>query len=226
MIWRGFAAEKPEPEPYMNRSFTRDGSEIWVEVHWTYKTDSDGNVTGFIAILNDVTARIEMDELRERARRAAEEAAETRSRFLAAASHDLRQPLQALALFVSRLERRKMEDAAREIVRDIHDSVATLSELLNSLLDIGRFDAGMTNTHIEDVLLDDLIRSIARDFGPVAERKGLRFRFRLPAEKVVVRSDKRLLGRIIGNLVVNAITYTHKGGVLISARPSEEKGSS
>ncbi|EKV32707.1 periplasmic sensor hybrid histidine kinase [Caenispirillum salinarum AK4] len=210
--------EKPKPEPYLNRSFTRDGGEIMVEVHWTYKTAADGTVTGFIAILNDVTDRIEAEALREKARRAAEEAAAARSRFLATASHDLRQPLQALSLFVSRLERRGMEPAAREIVGDIRDSVGTLSSLLDSLLDMSRFDAGMTRTTIEAVPLAPLFRGIARDFAPVAERKGLRLRLRPPPEGLAVRSDARLLQRVVGNLVSNAITYTQTGGVLLCAR--------
>ncbi|WP_404379922.1 ATP-binding protein [Caenispirillum salinarum] len=210
--------EKPRPEPYLNRSFTRDGGEIMVEVHWTYKTAADGTVTGFIAILNDVTDRIEAEALREQARRAAEEAAAARSRYLATASHDLRQPLQALSLFVSRLERKDMESAARAIVGDIRDSVGTLSSLLDSLLDMSRFDAGMTRTTIEAVPLAPLFRGIARDFAPVAERKGLRLRLRPPPEGLAVRSDARLLQRVVGNLVSNAITYTQTGGVLLCAR--------
>jgi PAS domain S-box-containing protein len=210
--------ERPKPQPYLNRSFTRDGIEIVVEVHWTYKTDAEGQVTGFIVILNDVTVRIEAESLREQARRAAEEAAQARSRFLAAASHDLRQPMQALSLFISRLERREMDTVAREIVGDIRESVGTLSSLLNSLLDMSKFDAGMTRATIEDVSLEGLFRSIQRDFGGMAERKGLRLRLRYPPPGMLVRSDARMLRRIIGNLVVNAITYTHRGGVLLGLR--------
>lgn len=83
--------------------------------------------------------------------------------------------MQALSLFVSRLERRGMDDVAREIVCDIRESVNTLSSLLNALLDISKLDAGMTRATMEDVPLDELFRSIARDFGPVAERKGCVF---------------------------------------------------
>lgn len=167
--------ERPKPQPYLKRCFTRDGSEIVVEVHWTYKMADDGAIIGFVAILNDVTARLEAEALQEQARRAAEVAAISQSRLLAAASHDLRQPMQALSLFVSRLERRGMDDVAREIVCDIRESVNTLSSLLNALLDISKLDAGMTRATMEDVPLDELFRSIARDFGPVAERKGCVF---------------------------------------------------
>lgn len=211
------AREQPDPQPYLNRSYTRDGREIVVEVHWTYKRDrASGRVTGFIAILNDVTARMEAERLRDEAHRAAEQAAEARSRFLASASHDLRQPLQALALFVSRLERRELDATARELVGNIRESVATLSSLLNGLLDMSRFDAGMTQPRVDDVPLADVFRQIERDFGAVAERAGLTFRMRHP--DCVVRSDPVLLRRVLGNLVVNAITYTRRGGIVVGAR--------
>lgn len=211
------AREQPEPQPYLNRSYTRDGREIVVEVHWTYKRDPvGGRVTGFIAILNDVTARIEAERLRDEALRQAEQAALARARFLASASHDLRQPLQALALFVSRLERRELDCSARELVGNIRESVATLSSLLNGLLDMSKFDGGMAQPRIDDVPLQEVFRQLRRDFGAVAERAGLRLRMRTP--DCVVRSDPVLLRRVLGNLIVNAITYTSRGGIVVGAR--------
>ncbi|GAA0581744.1 ATP-binding response regulator [Caenispirillum bisanense] len=208
---------QPEPQPYLNSSFTRDGRQIVVEVHWTYKRDrADGRVIGFIAILNDVTTRIEAERLREEARHAAEQAALSRSRFLASASHDLRQPLQALALFVSRLERRDLDPTAREVVGNIRESVATLSSLLNGLLDMSKFDAGMTQVRVTDVPLREVFVQLRRDFGAVAERAGLRLRLR--DTDCVVRSDPMLLRRVLGNLVVNAISYTRRGGLVVGAR--------
>lgn len=207
---------QPEPQPYLNKSYTRDGREIVVEVHWTYKRDDLGAVVGFIAILNDVTARQEAERLREEARRTAEEAAQSRSRFLAAASHDLRQPLQALALFVSRLERRELDPVAREVVGDIRESVATLSTLLNSLLDMSRFDAGMTRAACLPVPLAEVLDGIQHHFQLLAQRNGLILRVRQSA--LVVRSDPHLLRRVITNLVINAVTYTRTGGVLVGVR--------
>lgn len=207
---------QPEPQPYLNSSYTRDGRQIVVEVHWTYKRDGTGRVSGFIAILNDVTARTEAERLREEARRTAEQAALSRSRFLASASHDLRQPLQALALFVSRLERRDLDPTAREVVGNIRESVATLSSLLNGLLDMSKFDAGMTQVRVADVPLREVFVQLRRDFGAVAERAGLRLRLR--DTDCVVRSDPVLLRRVLGNLVVNAISYTRAGGLVVGAR--------
>lgn len=207
---------KPPPTPYTNRAVTRDGRELVVEVHWTYKTDPHGAVTGFVSILNDVTDRMEADRLREEARRAAEASARSRSRFLAAASHDLRQPLQALSLFVSRLGRRTMDDTGREILADMRESVATLSTLMNALLDMSKFDSGMAAPRVEAVALGELFAGLARDFAPPAERAGLRLRVR--PTNLVVRTDGLLLRRILGNLIANAITYTSQGGVLLTAR--------
>lgn len=147
----------------------------------------------------------------------AERANREKSSFLAAVSHDLRQPMHAIGLFAATLKQRVTLPQQGELVQRIEDSVTALQGMFDALLDISRLDAGMLETHLEPCDLSALLKRVGREFQPVAEQKNLHLRIHAcPAAWVT--SDAVLLGRIIGNLTANAIRYTEQGGVLVSCR--------
>ena len=146
----------------------------------------------------------------------AERANEVKTRFLAAASHDLRQPLNAIGLFVDALDARIRLPETRRIVDNLKLSTHSLKGLLNSMLDISKLDAGVVQPDLADFSLQLLLDQLALEFGPEAANKGLALRIR-PYD-VWVRSDPIMLTRVLRNLLSNAIRYTPSGGVLLGCR--------
>ena len=139
-----------------------------------------------------------------------------KSKFLAAASHDLRQPLHALTLFVGALKEEKNTARTKHLADNIDASLTALNLLLNSLLDISKLDAGVIEPHVDDFHLQSVFDRVGAEFEPLASRKRLRLRVR--ETKAIVRGDQILLERIIRNLLSNAIRYTESGTVLIACR--------
>jgi len=146
----------------------------------------------------------------------AERAHHARSRFFAAASHDLRQPLYALSLFVAALKARNQQTEAQTLIENIEASTAAMELLFNALLDISRLDAGAIEVHPVHFPLQKLLRDLEQQFGAVAAERRLRLRFR-PCD-VTLYSDPLLIERILVNLIANAIRYTDDGGVLVACR--------
>ena len=151
----------------------------------------------------------------------AERANVAKSKFLAAASHDLRQPLHTLTLFTSALDDRITNPDVRKIVGNINDSVRALEKLFNALLDMSRLDAGVLQPAIRHFRLQDLHRNLVNDYAPEAEGKGLQFM--CPPCEHVVRSDPVLLERILRNFVSNAIRYTERGEVRVTCVPQGDQ---
>jgi CheY-like chemotaxis protein len=139
-----------------------------------------------------------------------------KSRFLAAASHDLRQPVQALGLFVEQLHGHMKSAEGGRLVKRIDAAVAAMNELFNALLDISRLDAGVLNTAIAEFPVAQVLDRIESTFAAAAREKELSFR--LAPSSAWVRSDPILLERILLNLVSNAIRYTAVGGVVVGCR--------
>ena len=150
------------------------------------------------------------------AKESAEQANLSKTRFLAAASHDVLQPLNAAHLSVSALAELQTTDEGRTLVRQVERSLETMEDLLRTLLDISRLDAGVVQPNLVDVQLETLFSSLKSDFQPLAERKGLSLKFR--ETSAVVRSDATMLRRILQNIVSNALRYTRAGGILVGAR--------
>lgn len=146
----------------------------------------------------------------------AESATLAKSRFLAAASHDLRQPLHALSLLVEALQERVPEGEAKRLAEHIESSASTMGSLLNALLDLSRLDAGVVEARPECFPLDRVLENVERQFAPVAAVKGLRLA--VSRTRTWIYSDPALLERILSNLVSNALRYTDSGGVLVGAR--------
>ena len=141
----------------------------------------------------------------------------SKSRFLAAASHDLRQPLAALMIFLELLEReQQLSNGGKEILRGAQQATASLRGLLDALLDISKLDVHAIKPNMRAFNIQDLLNGLEQEFLPVAKRKGIRLCFvRCSA---AVSSDPDLLGQILRNLISNAVRYTESGRVLVGCR--------
>jgi signal transduction histidine kinase len=145
-----------------------------------------------------------------------ERASREKSRFMAAASHDLRQPLQAIALFGAVVGKELHGAGKQALAQRLMHVVGTLQTSLETMLDISRLDAGVVGASLRPVPLNEILRSLSSVFFSQAEAKGLQFRLR--ATSLWAYSDARLLSSMLSNLVDNAIKYTQEGGVLVVCR--------
>ncbi|WP_394179227.1 PAS-domain containing protein [Yoonia maritima] len=155
------------------------------------------------------------DDLRQ-AKAEVEAAMNSKTRFFAAASHDLLQPINAAKLLISSLSDMALENGVRDTVQRIDQSFQSMESLLHALLDISRLESVDMKLAVTDFAIDGLMRNIANDMGPLAVEKGLRFE--VVPSCAWVRSDQRYLSRSIQNLVNNAIQYTNSGRVLLGCR--------
>ncbi len=145
----------------------------------------------------------------------AEKANFDKTRFLAAASHDLRQPMHALGLFMGELHSRITTPEQRRIVEKVEESVEAMSGLLDSLLDISKLDAGVVVPQVRSVDIDAMARRLVQEFAPVAQRKNITLSVHCVDAEVL--SDAVLLERILLNLLSNAIRYTPQNGTVLLA---------
>ena len=197
----------------------KDGSEFPVEISLSPVGSAQGHFVS--SVIRDVTDRKRMEREIVAARQAAERATKANSAFLAAASHDLRQPVQALNLLNGALRRTVKDPRALEIVESQYHSLMAMTNLLNSLLDISRLDAGAISPEFEVFPMQRLIDRLSAEFARQARLKGLEF---ASAHcKATVRSDPNLLSEIIQNFVSNAIRYTNKGSVSLSCTQNNGK---
>ena len=176
-------------------------------------------VRSHFAFIEIVGLRLRSEALAEELRRerdAADAANRAKSSFLAAASHDLRQPVHALGLFAGALLRLDLPGEARLLVERIEASAAAMDGLFNAILDISRLDAGVVEVAPRAFRVGPYLARICRDLRPEAEAKGLRLRCRSCDE--VAWTDPFLLERVVRNLVSNAVRYSDRGGVLVACR--------
>ncbi|GJD98263.1 hybrid sensor histidine kinase/response regulator [Methylobacterium isbiliense] len=155
------------------------------------------------------------------AKEEAERANRSKTRFLTAASHDLLQPLNAARLSLSALGDLAVSREAEAIVGQVERGLQTIEDLIKTLLDISKLDAGLIQPAPRSLKVADVMASVEASFGPLAARKGLRLAVRPGG--LWVSSDLLLLQRILQNLVSNAIRYTETGGVLVAARPRGDR---
>lgn len=142
----------------------------------------------------------------------AEQANQAKTRFLASASHDLRQPIHTLSLFAAALAMRPLDEASREISGHMQAALGSLTAQLDALLDVSKLDAGVVLASVVPVRLPALLHRVHDEFAPIAQSRGLALGFHSVGE-AVVDTDPVLLGRVLCNLVDNAIKYTAEGGV-------------
>lgn len=155
-------------------------------------------------------------------KRHAEEANQAKSRFLATASHDLRQPLQALVLFLDVLDSSLDTPQQTQLMGQINKSVSSLNEMFTQLLDLSRLDSGTVRPELVSFRLAELAGLIYNDFCILAKEKGLTLTVEVP-DQLTVLSDSHLLERVLRNLVSNAIRYTRRGSVTLSAHEMDGK---
>lgn len=194
---------------------TENGTVRWIETSKVPLTDGQGKTFGVLGLFQDVTERKETAEALSRAKEAAEIANTAKSRFLAAVSHDLRQPLSALSLYVTTLER-KLPSEYGPLKSSIRNCMGHLNEMLSNLLDLSRLEAGVIKPNVQNFDLDDMLHSVVSSFRPQAHERMLELR--LGKSIKTGRTDPTLLQRIVSNLVANAVRYTPAGGVLIGTR--------
>ena len=147
----------------------------------------------------------------------AENISRDKSRFLAAVSHDLRQPLHALDLFHASLKPKLYQPEQKELLELANHSSLALGEMLGALIDISRLDAGKISPTHRSVSLAPLLKECADEMQALASEKGLTLRVRLP-QTMVVQTDPIMMKRILRNLLANAVRHTEKGGVLLGTR--------
>jgi signal transduction histidine kinase/CheY-like chemotaxis protein len=233
LLQRRLDAYTTEGEPYLERLPDR---HMVIEVRSNRMPGG-----GFVITFSDVTPSFEAAEALERAnatlekrvrdrteeltrlnselaqaKSTAEDANISKTRFLAAASHDILQPLNAARLYVTSLVERQNGGEDSRLVENIDDSLEAIEEILGALLDISRLDAGAMAISISSFKMADLMRSLEIEFAPIARAKGLELTFvpcSLPAE-----SDRSLLRRLLQNFISNAIKYTPRGRVLVGCR--------
>lgn len=196
-------------------------------LHWTYAVLAVLWMAAVAALANSFS-RLLVDSLElqfanldlandlSRQKELADAANLAKSSFLASASHDLRQPVHALGMFVGALRDRPLDETSGRLVRQIQNSVAALDGLFAAILDISRLDAGIIESRPRMIAIQPLLERICRDEMPEVERKGIELRL-VPCSLSVV-TDSVLLERVVRNLVSNAVRYTDVGRVVVGCR--------
>jgi len=169
------------------------------------------------ALKREVDVRATIEEALRLAKREADEANLSKTRFLAAASHDLLQPLNAARLFSSALEQQPdLEPEQRHLIDRLDGSLTSAEQLLSALLDISRLDAGAMPTSVREFAISELLRPLYDEFSVIARDRGLQFGMVDSSARVV--SDPKLLRRVLQNFLSNALRYTESGRVLLGCR--------
>lgn len=204
---RALAGERVVQEMEMNYRF---GGKRNVRFYLIPHTSPEGKVLGLCAMALDITEELKIREMLE-------EATRSKSRFLAAASHDLRQPLHALTLLTHALRRRTQDvpDAA-EMLEHMTDALTSLRRMFEALLDVSRLDAGLMKTETRSLALKPALRAICQKFAGKADAQNLRFSL-LPID-AYVDTDPAILEMTLSNLIANALKFTADGGIMVGAR--------
>jgi len=191
----------------------KNGSLGWYDVVGSMLESQCGeSIWAFV----DISARKQAQAELVTAKARAEQANRAKSRFLAAASHDLRQPLSALSMYVGVLQARAAPES-RSLVAKIQACSDSLTEMLTDLLDVSKLDAGVVTPRLSNFGVEDFLSALVSVHSAEAQNKGLCLHLR-PCSSVVTRTDQALLTRIVGNLIANAVRYTEKGGILVACR--------
>jgi len=194
----------------------KDGSEFPVEI--SLSPIKQGDQVMVAAAIRDVTERKQVEQALKEARREAEYANLAKSRFLATASHDLRQPLQTLGLLNGALRRMIDDVDCREVLEQQEQAIDAMSRLLNAFLDISKLESGAIKLELTDFELTPLLEEMRREFAGLATNKGLKLS--LDAPRVLIHSDPGLISQVLRNLISNAIKYTPAGTVEVRCERS------
>jgi signal transduction histidine kinase/ActR/RegA family two-component response regulator len=171
--------------------------------------------------LEESSARL-AEQFRQ-AKNDAEDALNAKVRFLATASHDLRQPVHAMSLLVEAISHLSKDTAIKPVLADLRTSLRALNLMFNSLLDLSKLESGAISTKLEPVHLQPFLKDVATLFQPDAQDRKLELRLRLPRQPAFAYTDANLLRQVVLNLTQNALRYTTSGGVLLGVRRRGEK---
>jgi two-component system, sensor histidine kinase len=189
-----------------------DGSEFPAGIRLS--PFSDGDQTFVAAAIRDMTERRAISDALVAAREEADRANRAKSRFLATASHDLRQPLQAIRLINASMQKLTQAPELRDLVRHQEAAIDSATRLLNALLDISRLESGAIDPQLSPVSLAAAFEDLAREFEPAAAAKNIQLGF--SDTQVVVSTDRTLFTQLFQNLIGNALKYTERGYVRVS----------
>ncbi|MBJ2150827.1 CheR family methyltransferase [Paracoccus sp. IB05] len=180
-----------------------------------YRT-SDGRIDGVVITFTDISERKRTNAALVEAMHEADRVTRAKSRFLAAVSHDLRQPLQSLTLLHGLMARNQQPDEAARLAALLERILGSMTGMLDSLLDVNRIESGIIRPAIRSVPVAPLLERMAEEFGPLCHQKGLRLR--VIQSSAWVRTDPQLLEQMLRNLLSNALKYTFRGSILIGCR--------
>jgi two-component system CheB/CheR fusion protein len=175
-----------------------------------------GDVEGLVVTFVDITVRRHAVETQALAERVAQRANAAKSRFLAAASHDLRQPLQTLYLILATLRRLVADDKTTALIQRLEETLGVMTGMLDTLLDINQIEAGTVRINRSVFAIDNLLLGLKAEHAVVAEARHLDLR--VVRSSLLIESDRELLGQMIRNLLSNALKYTPKGRILVGCR--------
>ncbi len=198
------------------RCLRPDGREVWLEQIAIVQFDVAGKPARINGLTTDITDRKRFDEELSQAWKTAEMADRSKSSFLAAASHDLRQPLQTLKILQAALEPHHPSGEAHKLVASIGQSLDTMSSILSSLLDVNRLEFGNLRPSVSEFALNEVFEPLVGDFAATAQERGIGLR--VVSSELIIRSDKRMLAEMIRNLLSNAFRYSDGGRVLLGCR--------
>ncbi len=200
----------------------KDGSAVPFEVRTGLLRGSSGAPIGLVGIYRDIRERKRIEDELSRARDAAERANRAKSQFLANMSHELRTPLNSILGFSRMLLKRHEGDLTPRqsaFVESMVQSATHLLQVISSVLDLSKIEAGKFEVRLEEIDLAKLVRECVDSFRPLAGAKGLELRLDIPAALPIIRADRTKVRQVILNLLSNAVKFTSQGGVTVSVRP-------
>ncbi|HWP16237.1 MAG TPA: ATP-binding protein [Xanthobacteraceae bacterium] len=198
-----------------------DGREMWLEATARAEFDARGRVVEVRGLNRDVTEHKRAEAELAASRRAAELADRAKSGFLAAASHDLRQPLQSLTLLADALKPHQQNRDGRALIDRMERSLDVMKDVLDSLLDINRLETGVLTPSKSSISLLDLFYALELEFLEAVAERGLQWR--VVRSQLAVHTDRRMLELMLRNLLSNALRYTEHGRILLGCRRAGEK---
>ncbi len=210
------------PEKYrlnINENVTKDGKRLWVM--WTNRPifDDAGKMIEVLSIGNDITERKHAEDALTESMRQLEEKELAKSRFLAAAGHDLRQPLAAANLFIDTLKLTAPTAQQSGIIQQLDQAMSTFNGLLDTLLHVSKLDAGVIKPELTAIDVAEIFGWLEQNFAALTAEKRIDFRLRMPAgERLTIHSDLGLVNSVLMNLVSNAIKFTSDSPILVTAR--------
>ncbi|MBC7952721.1 MAG: PAS domain S-box protein [Rhodospirillaceae bacterium] len=214
VVWPEFL-KRGQMDAVWGEVLTKTGDVRDVLVSLRADRDADGTIVRTIGAIQDVTEQRRAEKALAHAVEEAERANDSKTRFLAAASHDLRQPLQALSLYLGVLKAR-LNGREEQVMDAVGQCIEALTGLLNDMLDVARLDAGVITPKLTDVPVSRLLERVVAAWRIQAEAKGLRLD--VVASDKVVQTDPALMDRVLSNLVANAVRYTEHGRILVGCR--------